>query len=68
MSVQGHIVICVGDARCFACTSIFIGCYSTRIRTSASLVRTGDSNRVDENLQVCAGSANHWFCLLSVHL
>ncbi|TVU19937.1 hypothetical protein EJB05_36119, partial [Eragrostis curvula] len=43
-----------GDARCFACTGVFIGCYSTRILTSASLVRTGDGNKIDKNLQVIA--------------
>ncbi|KAM0836929.1 hypothetical protein ACQ4PT_062001 [Festuca glaucescens] len=42
-----------GDARCFACTGVFVGCNPMRILTSASLVRTsGDGNKIDRNLRI----------------
>ncbi len=62
-------MICAGDARCFACTGVFIGCNPMRILTSASLVRTsGDGNKIDHNLRVGTGSAYHCLCVLLVHL
>jgi hypothetical protein len=45
----------VGDKRVFACTGIIIGCseFTTRVLTSASLVRNSDDEaKVEDNLKV----------------
>jgi hypothetical protein len=55
----------VGETRVFACTGVFVGYheYTTRILTSASLVRTSaDANEIDKNLEVC--TAHHYLFLV----
>jgi hypothetical protein len=54
------IIPFVGDKRFFACTGIFIDCneLTTRVLTSASLVRNSDDeDKVADNLKV--GTANN---------
>jgi hypothetical protein len=49
----------VGDKRVFACTGIIIGCseFTTRVLTSASLVRNSDDEaKVEDNLKVSAAN------------
>ena len=49
----------VGDNRIFACTGIFIGCneLTTRVLTSASLVRNSDDEaKIADNLKVSTAS------------
>ena len=50
-----RVITLVGKTRCFACTGVFIDCNgsTTRVLTSASLVRTSDDeNTVADNLKV----------------